>query len=333
MTFLKAVAFYMTLFSSAVSAKQSAILKEEFIFKKPPFKSCHASTIAQAKDQTLLCSYFAGSEEGNSDVDIWISKNENGVWSKPKIAATSEVPLWNPVLFTYPNGDIYLFYKEGKSFLYWSGSFKVSHDNGNTWSEQVDLPAGINGPIKNKPILANDVLLCGSSVESYHRWGSYVEITRDHGKTWTRSNPINLPNDLFGIIQPTIFQLDDGSFKILTRSRKTGKICEASSQDGIHWSDAQETSLLNPNSGIDAVTLKDGRVLLVFNNSKKSRTPLNLAISSDNAKTWQLSLTLEFKPGEFSYPAIIQSDDGLVHITYTYNRKNIKHVVIDPQYL
>jgi predicted neuraminidase len=92
------------------------------------------------------------------------------------------------------------------------------------------------------------------------------------------------------------------------------------------------TELPNPNSGIDAVTLKDGRHLLVYNHTAKGRTPLNLAISPDGTK-WEAALVLESEPGEYSYPAIIQTRDGLVHITYTWKRQRVRHVVIDPAQL
>ncbi|HMO37562.1 MAG TPA: exo-alpha-sialidase, partial [Gemmatales bacterium] len=93
-----------------------------------------------------------------------------------------------------------------------------------------------------------------------------------------------------------------------------------------------------PGSGIDAVTLQDGRHLLVYNHVDKAgiatsaRSPLNVAVSRDGI-TWQAGLVLENEKGEFSYPAVIQTKDGLVHITYTWNRKKIRHVVIDPQKL
>src|SRR5205823_13495597 len=89
------------------------------------------------------------------------------------------------------------------------------------------------------------------------------------------------------------------------------------------------TSLPNPNSGIDAVTLKDGRHLLVYNHTPSGRSPLNVAVSGDG-KEWRAALVLEKEPGEYSYPAVIQTSDGLVHATYTFKRERIKHVVIDP---
>jgi len=93
-----------------------------------------------------------------------------------------------------------------------------------------------------------------------------------------------------------------------------------------------QTDLPNPNSGIDGVTLDDGRHLLVYNHVGRGRTPLNLSLSKDG-RHWEAALVLEKIPGEFSYPAIIQTRDKRVHITYTYKRKNVKHVVVDPQRL
>jgi predicted neuraminidase len=93
------------------------------------------------------------------------------------------------------------------------------------------------------------------------------------------------------------------------------------------------TSLPNPNSGTDAITLKDGRQLLVYNHTARGRTPLNVAISEDDGKTWKAAAILEAEPGEYSYPAVIQTTDGRVHITYTWKRERVKHVVLDPKKL
>ncbi|MCS7338670.1 MAG: exo-alpha-sialidase, partial [Verrucomicrobiae bacterium] len=133
----------------------------------------------------------------------------------------------------------------------------------------------------------------------------------------------------------TILIHRDGRLQALGRTRQ-GKIFQVWSKDnGLSWGKMSLTDLPNPNSGVDAVTLKDGRHLLVYNHSStpKKRTPLNVAVSDDGLH-WQAALVLEDEPNsQFSYPAVIQTRDGLVHITYTWKRLRIKHVVIDPSKL
>jgi len=118
---------------------------------------------------------------------------------------------------------------------------------------------------------------------------------------------------------------------LMRSTREIGKICQSSSDDGgITWTPAQATSLPNPNSGIDAVKLEDGRVILVYNHTESGRSPLNLAVSDDDGEHWSPPYVLEDQPGEFSYPAVIQSANGKLHITYTWNRVRIKHLMLDP---
>ena len=321
--------FLLCFFSVSLSAE----IVEEFVFENPPFASCHASTIAETPSGKLLCAYFAGSEEGAKDVGIWLSTRTTKGWSAPRlIAKNAKVPCWNPVLFTRPSGEIILFYKVGPHPSSWSGVIKRSHDEGKHWSEEEQLPAGVLGPVKNKPLLLEDgTLLCGSSIESWHRWGCWIDLTKDGGKTWSKSSPINLKKDFFGIIQPTLFWGQSGKICLLARSLDTEAICSAFSEDdGQTWSEAIPTDLPNPNAAIDAATLHQGQILLVYNHSTKERTPLNLAISTDGGVHWNPSLILEDIPGEFSYPSVIQSKDHRIHITYTYNRTRIKHVMLDP---
>jgi predicted neuraminidase len=107
---------------------------------------------------------------------------------------------------------------------------------------------------------------------------------------------------------------------------RTGKICVADSNDGgITWTQARPIDVPNPNSGIDAVALQDGRVVLIYNHSESKRTPLNLAVSTDGEE-FRMFHTLESEPGEYSYPAIIQGKDGDLHITYTWKRERIRYV-------
>jgi predicted neuraminidase len=186
------------------------------------------------------------------------------------------------------------------------------------------------GPIKDKPIeLPNGDVLCPSSTED-HGWRVHFERFRKLDGSWVSSRPSNGAE--VSLIQPTVLKLGGENLLALARSKQK-RIFQATSRDlGKTWSAFQITSLPNPNSGIDAVTLADGRHLLVYNHTAKGRTPLNLAMSVDG-KTWQAALVLENEPGEYSYPAIIQTKDRLVHITYTWKRQRIKHMIVDPRML
>ncbi len=316
-----------------VLQRGSAIVTVEFIFEQAPFPSCHASTIAETR-AGLVAAWFGGTREKNPDVGIWVARRDKSGWSKPVEVANGiqpdaeRFPCWNPVLFQAKRGLLMLFYKVGPSPDQWWGMLTTSTDNGVTWSLPRRLPGGILGPIKNKPVALKDgTLLCGSSTEDAG-WRVHMESTKDFGATWQKSEPLN--NRIqFGAIQPTILVHRSGSIQILCRSRQK-KITESWSTDGgKSWSEMKATSLPNPSSGIDAVSLKDGRSLLVYNHTENARSPLNVAVSSDG-KVWKAALVLEDQPGEYSYPAVIQTADGLVQITYTWNRKRIKHVVIDP---
>jgi predicted neuraminidase len=304
-----------------------------FIFEKAPFASCHASTVVEVEPGRLLAAWFGGKAEGASDVKIWLARFDGKAWSEPEVAADEPgFPCWNPVLFLSRSKTLFLFYKAGPSPSNWSGFFRRSADGGKTWDKIEQLPAGLLGPIKNKPIQrADGTILAGSSVESHRAWTCWLERSTDDGKTWRRFGPIAVPDHPHGIIQPTLFETADKTLVALCRSRGLGVICRAESRDGGEtWPAAEKTELPNPNSGIDAVKTAKGEVFLVYNHTKQGRTPLNLGVSTDEGKTWTMAATLEEEPGEFSYPAIIQAQDGMLHITYTWNRRHIKYVTVDP---
>lgn len=317
-------------------AAQAGYLSGEFIFShdNKPTPQCHASTIVETGDG-LAAAWFGGTQEGATDVGIWFSRRDSDTWSMPvEIAngldadSTNCYPCWNPVLFRPAAGPLMLFYKIGSNCSTWRGMLKTSGDSGRTWSEPQALPKNIWGPARNKPVeLPNGTIICPGSTE-YHGWRIHFESTTDLGKTWTTTGPID-DTETFGAIQPTILEYADGWLQALCRSKQKYVTGLWSDDSGKTWSKMTRTTLPNPDAAIDGITLSDGRHLLVYNHSKERRSPLNVALSKDG-KNWELALALENKPGEFSYPAVIQTSDEKVHVSYTYLRKTIKHVVLDP---
>ena len=322
---------------------QAGVLKHEFIYESAPFPECHAATIVETAQGSLLSAWFGGTHEKNPDVGIWVSRWENNAWSKPVEVANGvqndklRYPTWNPVLFQMKNGPLALYFKVGPSPDDWWGEVVTSTDDGRTWQNRQKLPNKGIGPVKNKPIqLADGTLLCPSSDETGGPWTVHVESTKDGGKTWTKVGPLN-DGKKVRAIQPTIVQLGGDKLGMLCRDgHADGRVLQTWSSDaGKTWSELESSTLPNPNSGIDAVTLTSGKHLLVYNHtirsgpSPKGREHLGVALS-DDAKTWKAALTLEQSKGEYSYPAVIQSRDGLVHILYTWNRKKLRHVVVDP---
>lgn len=304
----------------------------QFIYERAPFPSCHASTIEQTKSG-LIAAWFGGSDEGKADVTIWTARSDGTNWSAPVEAATGiqadgkRFPCWNPVLFQAPSGPLLLFYKVGPNPSRWWGMLIRSVDDGKTWSRPERLPENILGPIKDKPVLIHGRLWCGSSTEDAG-WRVHLEFTDDLGRTWVRTKALNRKEE-FGAIQPTILVWPRDRVQLLCRSRQ-GRIAECWSEDGGKtFLPMRLTALLNPNSGIDAVMLRDGHALLVYNDTVRGRSPLSVATSRDG-KNWSDVLTLESGPGEYSYPAVIQTNDGRVHVTYTWKRQRIKHVVLQP---
>ncbi len=357
----------LALSATSLAANSAAIIRSEFIYEKAPFPECHASTLVEPAPGQLVAAWFGGTKEKHPDVGIWVARHEGAGWSAPVEVANGvragapRVPTWNPVLFQPKSGPLLLFYKVGPSPQTWWGELRTSTDSGRTWSAARRLPDGIYGPIKNKPVqLADGTLLCPTSDETDEKpskWRVYFERTRDLGVTWTKTEFFNDGIEV-GAIQPSVLFLGGDKLQAVGRTRQ-GKVFTITSPDlGRSWGQMSLTSLPNPDSGTDAVTLADGRHLLVYNHNikrtadsaksipstpqeladakaDKGRTPLNVALSSDGIN-WRSVLALEDEPGAkdgFSYPAVIQTRDGLVHISYTWKREKIRHVVLDPKKL
>lgn len=323
----------------SAAAPPDAIVLSEFIAPALPTPSAHASTIVETPDG-LVAAWFGGSRESAPDVGIWLARRVNGAWTTPVEVANGvqaeggRFACWNPVLFRTDDGVLRLFYKVGPAPARWWGMAAESRDAGRTWTPGRRLPDGVLGPIKNKPLqLADGSILSPSSTESVDAdpvWRIHFERSTDRGQTWT----VSTPPDPIGIqaIQPSVLAYPDGRLQAIGRTRSARLFETWSRDDGHTWTPLALLDVPNPNAGIDAVTLADGRQLLVYNHTTSGRTPLNVAVSRDG-RTWTPVLVLEDHPGEYSYPAVIQTRDRLVHLTYTWQRRNIRHVALDPSAL
>ena len=293
--------------TAAFAALASAAPQADFVYETAPFPSAHASTIVETAPGEFLAAWFGGTNEGAKDVAIWASRMVSGTWSAPvEVVREPNTPTWNPVLFHDKSGLLWLYYKFGPSPSEWSAGRLSSRDNGKTWSPPEHLPAGIYGPIRNKPLVLSDgTIVSGTSVESYHAWTSWVERSTDNGENWTKHGPVVYPGHVYASIQPAIVPLPKEKDRLRMYVRTTGrigKIAYADSSDaGRTWSILKPLELPNPNSGIDAVGLKDGRIVMVYNHTPKGRSPLNVAVSQDGLH-FRPAFTLESEPGEFSIP-------------------------------
>ena len=334
-----------TLTIGLLTAASDAAAAAEFVFDPddPPTPQCHASTIVETPTG-LVAAWFGGTREKDPDVGIYLSRRTDSAWSRPaRVFDGSEggeehTACWNPVLFRPDGGPLMLFYKVGRTPAEWHGMLATSTDDGRTWSEPrrlgsderlEDPNAALIGPVKNKPVaLPGGDLLAPSSSE-HDGWRLHFERSADGGRTWDVVGPIE--SDLQAI-QPSILFHPGGRLQAIARTRKARRLATTWSEDaGRSWAPPTLLDLSNPNAGTDAVTLRDGRHLLVFNPLSRGRQRLAVAVSADGV-VWETVRTLEDgRPGdEFSYPAVIQTSDDTVHVTYTWQRRSIRHVAFPP---
>ena len=319
------------------------VVVDEFLYTSAPFPECHSASIVETRRGDLVATFFGGTKERNPDVCIWVCRKPKGsdTWTAPQKVADGvfspdyREACWNPVLYETPKGELQLYFKIGVNVAGWKGWRVTSKDGGKTWSQREQLPDTIYGPIKNKPILNKGRLISPTSDER-HGWKLYFELSEDMGKTWRRTAFVEAPEGVLAI-QPTILVLPDGRLEALCRTRSRFIGVTYSSDNGETWTPLTFIDTPNNNSGIDAVNLADGRYALICNDwpiepdkTKGARTPLSVLLSDDGVN-WKHFITLEDSPiAQYSYPSIIQSRDGHLHMVYTWRRKRVKHVELIP---
>lgn len=355
------LAFLLTaqmLLMAQMASAQMLRPKGEFIFEpgSTSFPSSHASTIVVLKNGDLMAAWFGGTKERAPDVAIWGARYAHGTWSKPvELEREQNIPSWNPVLFHTKGGKLWLYYKVGPSPGTWAAGRMYSDDEGLTWSKDERLPAGLLGPIRAKPLVLPDgTIVSGTSFEAHETWAAWIERSTDNGRTWAKIGPITISRELdeatppakdppagspayeappkgprkhMGIIQPSVIWMGGHHLRLYARSQTLAmKIAVADSMDdGRTWTQARFLDIPNNNSGLDVVRLKDGREVMIYNDTTIGRTPLMLAVSTDG-EHFRNFATLEDAAGEYSYPAIIQAPRGDLEMTYTWQRKTIKYV-------
>jgi predicted neuraminidase len=324
--------------------------------------SSHAANLVALPNGDLLCFYYAGIYERGSGESIVMSRLDHGSnrWTQPAIV--SNHPDWanqNPVSFLAPDGRLWLFHttqKAGHDQTRDLVSALVSEDQGHTWSDPTTLFPNPGLYLRQPLVVFHDQWLFpvyhsagGSITSNAQKDQSYVEISKDSGKTW---NECAIP-DSGGEVQMNIIQLSPDRLVAFYRSRYADWIYRSESSDGCRWSAPVPTKLPNNNASIQATRLKNGHLVMVFNNAQATlergkaqtaaRRILSVALSTDDGKTWpwirdletqqSQPLLLPLEDPEYSYPAVIQSKDGMIQTAYTFRRETIKYMTFDEEWI
>lgn len=307
----------------------------------------HPASITQLANGDLYIAYYGGSGEYEDDTAVYGSRQRAGdtQWSFPEqIANTPDRGEGNPVVWQAPDGRVWLFYVNRFADT-WSSArvkVKVSDDGAQTWSDSFLLTFDEGTMARSQPIVLNngEYLL-----PLYHETGEDREMTASDTmsyfmrydpktKEWSESGWIRSES---GNLQAQVVQLTDDHLIAYVRRggnflpTDDGYTLKSESFDGGYtWSDAVKSQFKNPNSAVDFIKLKNGHLLLVYNDNMNERTPLTVAISMDGDETWPHIRNIGGGDNTFAYPYAIQTRDEKIHIIYTTNnRRTIMHAVFD----
>eukprot|EP00898_Chlorokybus_atmophyticus_P004410 jgi/Chlat1/4970/Chrsp32S04927 len=318
------------------------------LFEEQPGRQTHASNLLVIDAQgTLLACWFSG-VEGSDDVSIVVSRLEPGMehvdqkWSAP--VSASHAPgrsAQNPVMWLDEmEGEsgrrrVHLLHT---SQLAWQGQgtsdvrHVVSSDGGLTWSEPQIVFTEKGAFTKNQLVWSDDGELL---LPMYYTPGGYEDYASHYCvlKQWVLT-----AGDM--LAQPSVVKPSPGTSDTVLvsffRSRRSDFIYRSTSTDkGRTWTKAEKTVLPNNNSGIQALRLLSGALVMIFNNARNARKPASIALSYDDGITWPHVRDLEdgIYGGEFSYPSVVQTEDGYIHVSYTYKRETIKYVRVSEQWV
>lgn len=328
-------------------ASQVAMFESQIIPQPSYLPAAHSSSFTMMPNGDLLAFWFAGTREGSPDVKIWSSTYHLGKWSMahavldPSMIAKANhryvIKVGNPVIYRAQSGELHLFVVS-VSVGGWSGSalnHLISNDDGKTWSQPERI---VISPFFNLSTLVR------TSAVSLSDGGFYLPVYLELGRKYPELLRFSANGDFIEqiritaknrMIQPSIMPISSDSAWAYFRNSSTNldarELFAAKTLDGgKSWSKPEMTNLTNPDSSLEVVNLADGRYLMVYNQDNRSH--LNLAISV-NGLYWRKIYELENTSGdEFSYPSV-HVNNGYIDILYTNNRKTIKHVRFNREWL
>jgi len=294
--------------------------------------SVHGATVTDLDAPgRLLAACYAFAYETAPDSRIVAATWDGERWSETRtIVDLPGIAVGNPVLFTGRDGTVHLFF----ALLYgqeWTDA-RVTHtsspDGGATWGPMRTLHPMKGLMTKTRPLQLADRLLLPVYDEA--TWCSHVLVADAIEADWQLYGDTTARRKT---IQPAIVELADGTLLMYSRSVRGSIYAARSFNGGYTWTASQPTPLPNPNSGIDLIKLRSGRLLLVYNPTAEGREQLAYAVSDDEGGRWSAPILLEDGVGEFSYPYVIQSRDERVHLLYTAQRVAITHLACDEAWL
>jgi predicted neuraminidase/peroxiredoxin len=319
--------------ASAEDPIEPLAFASEVIFEKVPWAADHhCSTLAEAPNGDLLCVWFGGSFECADDQALYVARCKRGehTWSAPEVLTRGEFlrPPGNAVIFRANPTRLMVFYdrmeepRPIRNGRWRQGQLMrlFSDDNGNTWSKDEEVRLGVGG-MRNAPL----TLRTGELMVPVSNPPSFL-VTRDGGANWEVSGAMNAGG------QPTAVQRSDGSLLCFLRSEPF--ILQSESSDGGKtWRPTQRSALPCPGAGMALYRLRNGHLVLAYNSNSFARTPLSIALSTDDGATWSRPVHLESNPGEYAYPCVIETSDGRIHVSYTFLRKVIKHAMFNERWI
>ena len=302
------------------------------------YPRCHSSQIFALRDGGLIAAWWNGSQEAANDLVIRFSRRLPGKvnWETPQVLAdTPDTTEGNPVFFSTGQDSLWAFYRAGYPWakIMWM----KSGDLGQTWSKPAVFWDKPGWTLRSRAIrLRNGSIIIPALSESsaglsLNRAQTVFIYSEDNGKTWENTDLLITDP---GNNEAALFQRDDGSLLAYMRpydeSPGDRYLLQSESFDnGRTWTEPTRNTIPNPSSAIELLKLENGHVVLAFNDSQEMRSPLCLALSLDDGRTWSYKRVLEDAAGRFSYPALAQSPDGRIHVSYTFRRTHIKHVEIN----